>query len=83
MCLKNPRRDRTLEHLVIGLFATMVLVVLMDIVQFALDEDPVPMPSPKELAILKAEQCTHWNHYGLPTGEYGPCPKPQPRWFSR
>lgn len=82
--MKAEEKAQDGNNVVMALIITMVIVVLLDIVQFALDEDPVPAPTPQQYASLKAEQCIHWNHYGLPGGEYGPCPgKAQPRWFLR
>jgi hypothetical protein len=81
--LKN-QTNKQLQHALVALSIVMPIMVACDVAMLALDEDPVPAPTPRELAILKAEQCIHWNHYGLPTGEYGACPgKLQPGWFLR
>lgn len=79
--MKN-QTDKQIQYALVALFIVMPLIVLMDVAMLMVDERPPAVT--QTLADLKTEQCIHWNHYGLPDGEHGPCPgKVQPRWFVR
>jgi hypothetical protein len=72
---------KTWRHIAIAMVVVMVLVVLMDIIQYKLDDRF--QEQQVAVAMTPFEQCQIWNKFSL-DGDTGSCPGDlQPRWYRR
>jgi hypothetical protein len=75
--VNTQKPNASLKHTVITLLIVMVIVVLLDIIQFSLEEEPVVIRRPP----TPWEQCMIWNKWS-DWPKVGQCPGDlQPRWF--